>query len=189
MSAYLLTAPAVEPLSLADAKLFLRVAHSDDDVLIASLIAAARSHIEAQTRRALITQTWRVVRDTWPADGRIGELPAPVQSVAAARVYDVDNVATGLDPSVFVIDNANDRIAAPAWALPAPGRATAGIEVDVVAGFGDAAVDVPAELVQAMRFLIGHWYDNRGNISPGQSVMDLPQSVRRLIAPWRRVGL
>ena len=69
MSAILLNAPASEPVSLAEAKLFLRVEHDDDDDLIAALIAAARVQVEAQTRRALITQTWRLVRDVWPAGG------------------------------------------------------------------------------------------------------------------------
>ena len=65
MSAFLLIAPAIEPLSLGEAKLFLRVEHGDDDAVIAALVAAARAHIEALTRRCLITQTWRHVRDAW----------------------------------------------------------------------------------------------------------------------------
>ena len=55
MSAFLLKAPAVEPLSLAEAKAFLRVETSDDDEVIGTLIAGSRIHVEAQTRRALIT--------------------------------------------------------------------------------------------------------------------------------------
>ena len=38
MSAFLLTSPASEPLTLDEAKQFLRVEHDDDDALIASLI-------------------------------------------------------------------------------------------------------------------------------------------------------
>ena len=50
MSAVLLTAPAAEPLSLADAKNFVRVEHDDDDAIITSLIASASNHVEALTR-------------------------------------------------------------------------------------------------------------------------------------------
>src|SRR6185295_19907165 len=70
MPSILLTGPAVEPVTLAEAKLFLRVEHDDDDDLIAALVAGSRIHVEAQTRRALITQTWRLTRDAWPRSGR-----------------------------------------------------------------------------------------------------------------------
>lgn len=43
MSSLLLTAPAVEPLSLDQAKAYLRVEHADDDDLISALIAGSRS--------------------------------------------------------------------------------------------------------------------------------------------------
>jgi len=80
MSSLLLTAPAIEPLSLAEAKAFLRVETSDDDDVIGALIAGARIHVEAQTRRALITQSWRLAIDAWPDDGRLIVLPAPLQT-------------------------------------------------------------------------------------------------------------
>lgn len=106
MPSFLLDAPAAEPLSLAEAKNFLRVDVDDDDDLIAALIASARLHVEAETRRALITQTWRLVRDEWPADGRFAVLPAPLRSVSAARVYDAQNTAHAVDPQAFVVDTA-----------------------------------------------------------------------------------
>jgi uncharacterized phiE125 gp8 family phage protein len=128
MSAYLLTAPAAEPLSLSDAKNFLRVEHGDDDAIIASLIAAARNHVEALTRAALITQTWRLVLDRWPDGGRITPRIGPLRTIAAARVFDTAGEASAIDPDIFVIDKAAGVIAAPAWSLPPPGRGMAGIE-------------------------------------------------------------
>ena len=55
MPSILLSGPAAEPITLAAAKQFLRVEHGDDDDVIAALIAAARIHVEAATRRALVT--------------------------------------------------------------------------------------------------------------------------------------
>jgi uncharacterized phiE125 gp8 family phage protein len=43
MSSLLLAAPAIEPLSLDQAKAYLRVEHADDDDLISALIAGSRS--------------------------------------------------------------------------------------------------------------------------------------------------
>ncbi|MBV9347031.1 MAG: phage head-tail connector protein [Pseudolabrys sp.] len=60
MSAILLSPPATEPLSLAEAKAWLRIEHDDENDVIAALIAGSRIHIEGATRRALITQSWRL---------------------------------------------------------------------------------------------------------------------------------
>ncbi|MGH6770074.1 MAG: head-tail connector protein [Xanthobacteraceae bacterium] len=191
MSSILLTPPVVEPLSLADAKAFLRIEHADDDAVIAALIAGARSHVEAGTRRALIAQTWRLVRDRWPANGRIAVLPAPFIEVLVARVIDEDGTAQAIDVEAFAVDAA----AAPAvlafvpWSMPPPGKRVGGIEIDVSVGYGAAAADVPAPLVQAIRLLVAHWYENRGLIAVGQVVAVVPSAIAALIAPYRVLSL
>ena len=186
MSSLLLTAPAIEPLSLAEAKAFLRVETGDDDDVISALIAGSRIHVEAQTRRALITQSWRLSFDAWPRDGRLTVLPAPLQALAATRVYDFDNNAQALDTAAFVLDRGASALIFAPWALPAPGRVAAGIELDVTTGFGDAAIDVPEPLRQAIRLLVAHWYENRGLVGSGAV---LPQTVAALLAPYRMLSL
>lgn len=188
MSSILLTAPAIEPVSLAEAKAHLRVEHSDDDGVIAALVAGSRVHVEAQTRRALITQSWRISADNWPEVGRLPIVPAPLQELTAARVYDFNDTAHEVDVQTFVLDRAASVLAFAPWAVPAPGRLAAGIELDVVVGYGDAASDVPEPLRQAIRLLIAHWYDNRGLAAVG-TVTVLPSTVAVLIAPYRVLSL
>lgn len=188
MSSILLTAPAVEPLSLAEAKAFLRVETAADDDVITALIASARIHVEAQTRRALIAQGWRLKRDAWPADGRLAVLPAPLRALTAARVYDAHGNATTLDLQSFVVDTAGSAIVFVPWAVAQPGRSVAGIELDVTVGYGDAASDVPQALRQAVRLLTAHWYENRGLATLG-TITVLPTTVAALIAPYRMLSL
>jgi uncharacterized phiE125 gp8 family phage protein len=189
MSAILLIPPSAEPWSVAEAKAFLRVEHGDDDAIIAALIAAARGHVEALTRRALLVQRWRVVLDAWPADGRLSLRMGPLRSVIAARVFDAGGNAHAIDVAAFVVDAAADIIASPCWALPLPGRATAGIELDVELGYGGTASDVPDALRHAIRMLVAHWYENRGLAAIGAGVAMLPAGVGALIAPYRMLSL
>ncbi|MBX9710085.1 MAG: head-tail connector protein [Xanthobacteraceae bacterium] len=189
MSAILLTGPASEPLSLTEAKDFLRVEHDDDDSVIAALIGAARNHVEALTRLGLMMQTWRIVLDRWPEQGRIKPRLGPLQSLAAARVYNEANVASVVDTGRFVIDRAAGTIAAPCWSLPPPGRAVAGIELDVAIGFGAASTDMPQVLLQAIRMLVAHWYENRSLVTIGSSVAMLPPSVNAMISSYRVMSL
>lgn len=188
MSSLLLTAPAAEPLTLAQAKDFLRVEHGDDDDVIAALIAAARIHVEAQTRRALITQSWCITLDAWPADGRLPVGPKPLQALTAARVYNSDGDTHAIDLQSFVVDIAGSALAFAPWSLPQPGRLSGGIELDVRVGYGDAAEDVPEPLRHAVRLLMAHWYENRGLTSQGGATL-LPTTVTALIAPYRTLSL
>jgi len=189
MSAMLLAGPAVEPWTVAELKAFLRVAHDDDDAVIAALLAAARGQIEAMTRRALLAQRWRVLRDGWPDDGRIALRIGPLRSLTAAVVFDAQGVAHPIGLDGFVIDAANGVIAAPAWSLPQPGRSLAGIALDVELGFGAVASDVPELLRHAVRTLVAHWYENRGLAAIGASVAMLPGSVAAMIASFRVLSL
>jgi len=188
MGSILLTAPAVEPVSLDEAKAFLRVEHNDDDEVIFALCAGSRIHIEAQTRRALITQSWRITADGWRPDGRLRVTPAPLQELDAARIYDAEGVAHEVDTQAFVTDRASSTLVFAPWALPQPGRLAAGIELDVTVGYGDAAIDVPEALRQAIRLLAAHWHENRGLAAVG-TVTVLPSTVAALIAPYRVLSL
>lgn len=185
MPSILLTPPALDPVSLDEARAFLRVEHHDDDDTIAALVASARIHVETQTRRALITQSWRVVADAWPVERRIAILPAPVQSVSAVRVYDESVTPQTVDAQAFVVDASASALAFAPWVLPVPGRASAGIEIDVICGYGDAALDVPEPLRQAVRELAAHWYENRG--VAGAALM--PGTAAALLAPYRMMSL
>jgi uncharacterized phiE125 gp8 family phage protein len=190
MPSILLSGPAVEPITLAEAKAYLRVEHSDDDLVIAAFIAAARIHVETQTRRALITQTWRFVRDGWPGEGRLSISPTPLQQILAARVYDSDGSTLSIDTQAFVADKASAPaiVAFAPWSLPAPGRTVGGIEIDVRVGYGDAGANVPEPLRQALRLLVAHWYERRGVTAPG-AIGVLPLTVSALIAPYQVLAL
>ncbi len=185
MSATLLAAPAAEPLSLAEAKAYLRVEHEADDAVIGALVTAARMQVEALTRCALMSQTWRFVRDVWPADGRLRLNMGPLQSIVALRTYDESGAAHVYDAASFVLDKAALVIAAPPFALPLPGRSHAGIELDLRLGFGDGAGNVPEPLRYALRMLVAHWYENRGLVAIGASVAMIPSTVNALIASYR----
>jgi uncharacterized phiE125 gp8 family phage protein len=183
--AILLTPPAAEPISLAEAKHFLRVAHDADDELIAALIAGARREIELASRRVLVTQTWRIVLNSWPRAGRIVSPVSPLQSIDAARVYEESGAPIVLDAETFILDTASlpAIIAFMPAAVAQPGRVLAGIELDVTAGHGGAE-DVPGPLVQALRLLLAHRYEHRGD-----AFAAMPTDVERLIAPFRILSL
>ncbi|HWK38638.1 MAG TPA: head-tail connector protein, partial [Hyphomicrobium sp.] len=74
MALVITSAPAVEPVTVSEAKAHLRVDGTAEDTLIGSLILTSRLHIEAALGLALMTQSWRLSLDAWP-NGRELELP------------------------------------------------------------------------------------------------------------------
>ncbi len=100
MPSVLVTAPTAEPVSLAEAKLHLRVDDNADDVLIGALITAARQHAEHDTRRALVTQTWKLVLDAFP-ESVITLDRAPVSAVVSVVYTDPDGVSQTLAPGGY----------------------------------------------------------------------------------------
>lgn len=188
MGAILVQAPASEPVSLAEAKAQLRVAHGEDDQLIAALVTAARRVVEARTGLSLMAQDWLCLRDDWPPDGVIALPVAPVRAVDEVGVFGEDDVTAVIDPAHYILDAASR----PARVLlrgsrqwPRPGRALNGIGIRVAAGFGAAPQDVPQPLRQAVLLLVAHFYAQRGD-EPGRG---LPLNLAALLDPYRMVRL
>jgi len=66
MGLSLVTAPATEPLSLAEIKAHVRVVDDNENDLLVTLGLAAREFVETFTHRAIITQTWALQLDGFP---------------------------------------------------------------------------------------------------------------------------
>ena len=190
MALTLVTGPAVEPVSRDEAKAHLRVDLSDDDTLIDSLITAARVHVEQHLRRALVTQTWDLVLDCFPA-GREIRLPLPpLASVTSISYTDDGGGAGSVDAGEYVVDTDREpgRLVLksggtwPAVTL----REVAGVRVRYVAGYGNAAA-VPGPIKQAILLLVGTLYENREDtlVAQGVTVMRLPFGVEALLMPYK----
>lgn len=189
MALTLVTGPAGEPVDVEAAKAHLRVDIDDDDDLIGGLIVAARQHVEAHTRRALMTQTWELVRDYFPAGGIRVPLP-PLQSVESITYIDEDGGEGVVPAEDYLVDTAQQpgRIVLrngaswPAVTLQEVG----GVRVRFTAGYGDAE-DVPQGIKQAILLLVGTLYENREDtlVAQGVTVMRIPFGVEALLMPLR----
>jgi uncharacterized phiE125 gp8 family phage protein len=60
------TQPTQEPITLAQARIFLRVSITDDDALITALIAAAREEVEHFTGRSFAIKSYLQALDSFP---------------------------------------------------------------------------------------------------------------------------
>jgi uncharacterized phiE125 gp8 family phage protein len=183
----LVDGPTVEPVSLADAKLWLRIDTPDEDDLISALVVAARLMVEAEIGQVLIGQNWRLVGDAWPQGDMIPVRIGRVLAVTGGRTYSAESVATSMAANRFTVFPDAEPPAILALDRPAPGRAYAGIEIGLRLGYGEAPGDVPETIRLAIRRLVTLWYENRGEADDPQ--YGVPPQICALLRPFRRIRL
>lgn len=187
MSLQLISPPAAEPVTLDEAKAHLKVDTADDDALIGTLIAAARSRAEWHTGRAFLTQSWKLSLDAWPCAGGI-EIPLPpLQAVTSITTYALNDTATVLDPSLYQVDTASapGRVALRFGVVPPVDlRRINAVEIAFTAGYGSAESDVPAPIREAILEFVANAYTNRGDTAG-----ELPLDALALLAAYRVMKL
>lgn len=172
--------PAVEPVTAAALRAWLRLDDGAEDATLADLARAAREAVEEATGRAIGAGRFRLALPAWPHAPVVVAL-RPLTAVEAVALVAPDGGRIALGAGLVRLDPA-----APDRLLfgPAPaGSAERSVEVELLAG--EAAP--PASLVQAIRLLAAHWFENRGDAPGGDP--SLPGPVRALLAPHRRPRL
>lgn len=179
MGLAVVTPPTTEPVTVAEAKAFLRLDGGDDDGLIGGLIVAARRWCEDYTGRTFVTTVF-----DWSFDcfgGPVLYMPRPtVQSVASITYLDKAGVTQTLAPTVYRVDTASEigRIAlgyGQVWPPTLP-------EINAVtARFTAGYTAVPEHVKQAILLLTGELYEQRQQSVQGV-VSSVPFGVRELLA-------
>lgn len=182
-----LAEPAVEPITLTEAKAHLRVDVADDDTLITALIGSVRSMAESRLSRALISQQWRYDLEQFPVNAIVLPRP-PLIAVQEISYLDSAGVRTVINNTDYVVNVTSFRGSVqPVYGLDWPDcRVEPGsVRVTYTAGFGASASDVPQAIRQWMLLQIGHFYANREAAADG-NLSEMPY-VDSLIDPWRTV--
>jgi uncharacterized phiE125 gp8 family phage protein len=189
MAKALVTPPTGQPVTLAQAKAHLKIETNDEDGYLQELIAAAVATVEAETGKALLTQTWRLYLDDWPPCG-LAELPvAPVRSVGPVNAYAAHGTPSPIAAADYLLDRHGEPPRIYFRRRPDAGREINGIEIDIVAGYGEAGTDVPDQLVRAVLILVAHWHAHRGAASDAALMGSFPKGFRARVAPFRQVRL
>lgn len=182
----LTTAPSAEPLSLAEAKLHLKVRVDAEDAKIARLVKAARQLGERWTGRSWVTQTWTLSLKAFPAgDGAIALRRPPVASVTEVRYVDENGATQVVSTAVYELVAHPYRpqvVLKPNQVWPSDVQTGKAFPVQVVyvAGSGGAA-DVPEPYRNAVELLIGQWFEERSGTIVGTNAMELPLAVQELL--------
>lgn len=191
-----ITAPSVEPITLADAKLFMRVDDTYQDDVITLLIVAAREYAERYTGRAFVTQTREL---TLPCFKPVISIPnPPLQSIESVKYIDTAGVLQTVSASEYQVDAYDEpgRVASAYgyyWPATRLGDFNA-VRIRYVCGYaeigsptGDDPADGVPELVkQWLRVRVAQHYEHREAVVAGTIVAPLPADfVDGMLNPLR----
>ena len=180
--------PALDYLSLSEAKAYLRVDHSDEDALIEDLIQVASDYVATASNTSWKGRTAYGYLEDWVnADFPVG----PVNSVTSVEYKASGDTYTTLSTSNYFV-----RL------LPHPARiafqnypslepdAYDRIRISFTYGYSGEDVSphpTPYQYKQAMRMLVSHWYDFRGVVVDTMRVQHIPTNVESLISTFRQL--
>ena len=172
----LITPPASEPLSLAQAKAFLRIEHSADDEAITRAITSARHAAEQYLKTALLPQTWELAKAN-PAPTKLRLPMGPTQSITSITLTTEAGVSSAMNA-------ANYRLSVDGFSLRFdPSISIEKITVRYVAGIAVTSAEIPTPIVQGMLHHITVLLEQRDGAAP------LPVQAMHCYQPYRRVSL
>jgi uncharacterized phiE125 gp8 family phage protein len=179
------------PVSLAEAKLHLKVeaADTDEDALITGMIGAALAEAEHETGMAFGVQTRELVMDRWPGpEVRLG--CGPLLRVISVRYTDPTGTTHSLPLSSLGIDpDHTPPILMTRYGMQWPATIEGGsraVRIRYVCGMTG---QIPDAVSSWILLQVGALYRNRESFSAGVTVQALPNRfVDALLDPWRTYG-
>lgn len=191
MTVRVIEEPSVEPITVAEAKLFMRETQDEQDAVIGALITAVRQYGENYTRRAFVRRKLELTLPEFPCGEGIIEVPKPpLRWVESIKYIDVNGVLQTVDPAAYQVDTYSE----PGRIKPAYNefwQVTRNdfnpVQVRYVCGYpeGEASPsdqeslteNIPAAIKQWMKARVATLYENREMVAVGTIVAELPKHI------------
>lgn len=171
--------PGESPVSLNEARAWLRMGAAVDDAVVEQLLRAATSICEAFVGQWLVRRSGAEVL---PLTGGAARLTAqPVLAVEAVTLLAADGGESVLDRDGYQLSVALDG----AGRLTIADRGDADrVRVTYRAGIAEGGDGVPEAIRQGIMRMTQHLYDARDKVDAGP-----PAAIAALWQPWRRLTL
>ncbi len=161
----IVTPPAVDVLTLIEAKQHAKILYNDDDAVIYRFIRTATEAAEEALQRGLYTQTWQLSLSHF-AEVMYLPMAAPLQNDPDAstepivQYYDADGVLQTLDSTYYTVDTSSRpgsivRASSMSWPTLQSDRQSMRVFITYVVGW--TSIDlIPERIKQGMRTYVAY---------------------------------
>ncbi len=166
------TPPALDPVTVDEAKQQCQIFHDDEDTWFEDKISAARELCETFVKRAFIGTVLRLKTRQFPQEFY---LPRPrLIRVQSLKYYDSAGVQQTISSSNYIVDTDSEPgiiVPISTYSWPSAQDRPGGVEVVYDAGYGSldgndvvsTADDVPSGIKDAILMTVAQWYVHRGD--------------------------
>lgn len=172
-----------EPISLDDAKNYLKIDGTQDDELVYSIIKAARQMAENKTWVVLNPTVMRVNYDKQEVSEYIRINKCPITSIVGVYYKDNDGATQTLAAQNYEVDLLSNPVRLRIINMPQIGDYMNALSVEFECGY-DNNYDVPKPIIQAMKLIMGHLNENRQDVVLGSSINKMPMGSEYLLEPY-----
>jgi uncharacterized phiE125 gp8 family phage protein len=167
----LITSPVSEPLSVEEAKAYLRVDTDDDDNVIDRLITTCSQSLDDYCEISLLSQTWELCTKSLPREITLSR--GPVQSITDIKSF-IDGTGT-IVGSYYYYTEADYNLLKLKTVYQWP--VADYYKVRYLTGYSTKAL-IPEALKQGLLELIAYRYESRDN-------KDIPDEVKQLVSKYK----
>jgi uncharacterized phiE125 gp8 family phage protein len=190
----LITAPTSEPVSTSELKSQLRITGTDQDTMLDLLISVARQHVEDYLRVQIMTATWELYLDEFPATGEcIYIQKSPVTAISSIKYLD----SSGVEQTWSATEYSCDYNSTPCRIYEAYGYSWPTVRdirnciyIRFVAGYA-ADYKIFQEkfklMKQAILMVAASLYENPTDEVTGTQVQQILKSSNALLRPLRSI--
>jgi uncharacterized phiE125 gp8 family phage protein len=160
------TPPEGDPVTLQEAKLFLRVDNPVDDTLIGALVSAATLQGEAYSNRVFVTRDLRLSIDSLCSGGRFPyiEIARSPLTVLTSVKYVSGGVLVDLPVEDYELQKTNGFSRLLLLSVPVvDADAAYPFVIEFTAGYGVPS-SVPEDIKTAIKEHVNFLYENRGDV-------------------------
>ena len=181
----LVTGPSSEPITLAEAKLYLRVDDTTEDALITAIITAARRKFENDTYHYLMPQTWELYLNQNEINAeQISINKSDITAISSVKYYDQSNTQQTLSTNDYQTAIQGRPYSIQLTTVPQVYNRLEAMVIRFTLGYTNAAA-VPEDIKTAIKTLIGTLYENRQTIVTGTQVNEVPDTYKFIMENYR----
>lgn len=162
----LITAPTVEPVTLAEAKQHARILYDSDDAVLDGYIRTAREAAEEALQRGLYTQTWKLSLSHFaevmylPMAAPLQNDAGPPSTVPIVQYYDANGTLQTLGTTYYTVDTTSRpgsivRAPSQSWPTLQSDRQSSRVFITYVVGWTSVAL-IPERIKQGIRTYVAY---------------------------------